>query len=212
MNQIYCISGLGADERIFSKLSLANTRFRYMQWLIPENKETIESYAARMAHQIHHNNPVIMGVSFGGMMAIEIARVVPTAKVILVSSVKSHQELPQWMKISGKLKLNKLMPPKPAEWMSLLENTFLGAESAEEVALCNEFRKTVHPGYLRWAIEQIVNWRNEWQPPVTYHIHGNKDKIFPLKGILPTHVIRGGGHFMVMNRAPAISTLLSRIL
>jgi pimeloyl-ACP methyl ester carboxylesterase len=212
MKQIYCISGLGADERIFSRLSPENTRFRYMQWLIPEDKETIESYAARMAHQIHHNNPVIMGVSFGGMMAIEIARIVPTSKVILVSSVKSQQELPQWMKLSGKLRLNKLMPPKPVEWMSLLENTFLGAESPEEIALCNEFRKNVHPGYLRWAIEQIINWRNEWLPPVTYHIHGNKDKIFPLKGILPTHVIKGGGHFMIMNRAPAISSLLTKIL
>ena len=212
MKQVYCISGLGADERIFSRLSLVNTCFRYMQWLIPESKETIESYAARMAHQIHYNNPVIMGVSFGGMMAIEIARIVPTAKVILVSSVKSHQELPQWMKLSGKLKLNKLMPPRPVEWMGLLENTFLGAESAEEIALCNEFRKNVHPDYLRWAIEQIVNWRNEWQPPVTYHIHGNKDKIFPLKDILPTHVIKGGGHFMIMNRAPAISSILARIL
>lgn len=212
MKQIYCISGLGADERIFSKLSVTNSCLRYMQWLTPENKETIEHYAARMASQIHHNNPILMGVSFGGMMAIEIARIVSSAKVILLSSVKSHQELPQWMKLTGKLRLNKLMPPKPLEWMSLLENTFLGAETPEEIALCNEFRKNVDPAYLRWAIEQIINWRNEWQPPVTYHIHGNKDKIFPLKGILPTHVIKGGGHFMIMNRAPAISTLLTKIL
>ncbi|MDR3713866.1 MAG: alpha/beta hydrolase [Puia sp.] len=212
MKQVYCISGLGADERVFSRLSPADTQFRYLEWIVPENKEPIEHYAARMATQIHHNHPILMGVSFGGMMAIEIARVIPAAKVILVSSVKSHHELPQWMKLSGRLRLNKLMPPRPAEWMSLLENTFLGAESEEEIALCDEFRKNVNPAYLRWAIEQIVNWRNEWQSPVTYHIHGNKDKIFPLKSILPTHVIKGGGHFMIMNRAPAISALLNKIL
>ncbi len=212
MKKVYCISGLGADERVFGKLKIPGVQLQYLHWLIPVDNESMTAYAKRMSTQIHDENPVLMGVSFGGMMAIEMAGHIAAEKIILISSIKSRKELPGWMKISGQFKLNRLTPAKPWKWLSRMENNFLGARGAEEGKLANEFREKIDPVYLRWAIEQVVTWQNESQPSSIYHIHGTDDKTFPINNIQATHIIKGGGHFMVMNRAEEISVLIADIL
>ena len=93
---IYLISGLGADERVFSRLEFpAGYETHFLPWIQPLTPtEPIEEYAARMARRILHPNPVLLGLSFGGMMSIEIARHIPVERVVLLSSVKQKQELP----------------------------------------------------------------------------------------------------------------------
>ncbi len=110
MKHIYCISGFGADERVFSKLNLPGYNIHYIKWNIPEKNESLHAYAKRLIEQIHHVNPILIGLSFGGMMCIEIARQFPVEKIILISSIKSFQERPFWMKLSGKLRVNKIFP------------------------------------------------------------------------------------------------------
>src|ERR1044071_3731439 len=97
---IYCISGLGADEKIFAKLQLEGYELKHIPWLIPERTETIDAYARRMAASIKEDDPILIGVSFGGMIAIEIARQRPVQKLILISSIKCVAELPRWMRIA----------------------------------------------------------------------------------------------------------------
>jgi pimeloyl-ACP methyl ester carboxylesterase len=211
MQQLHCISGLGADQRIFSKLTIPGAVLTPLQWILPQKGERIEDYAGRMASQVHIDRPVFLGVSFGGMMALEMAKLCPGAKVILVSSVKSRRELPGWMKIAGRLGLNKLLPRNPPRW-ARLEDDFLGTETVEERLLVREFMKTADPVYLRWAIGQVINWRNEWLAPSLYHIHGSNDRTFPLKNIGATHIVPGGGHFMIMNRAKEVSMIIGSII
>jgi pimeloyl-ACP methyl ester carboxylesterase len=218
MRHLYCISGLGADERIFCKLQVPGSTFHFIRWIQPRAGENISDYAGRLCNQIDHDHPIILGVSFGGMMAIELAKVRQAEKVILISSVKSPSELPRWMKLCGRLKFDKILPSKPLHTIRPLkalrpvQNYFLGAESEEEKLIANEFRDTVDPIYLRWSINQVLNWRNEWLPQSIYHLHGEKDHIFPLKHVKPTHVIPNAGHFMVMNKYNQISEILRKIL
>lgn len=197
-------------------------RFVYLEWIIPLKGESIGSYAKRMCDQlspqasvaaqaIPADPPVLMGVSFGGMMAIEMAKYIPGAKVILISSIKSRKELPAGTWLAAMIGLYRLIPAKPPAWMRSISNYFLGAEGEEEFRLSNEFIEDVDPVYLRWAIKQIVCWKNEWQPPVLYHIHGSKDRTFPLNRVEATHVVKGGGHFMVMNRANELNAILGGI-
>jgi pimeloyl-ACP methyl ester carboxylesterase len=212
MAVVYCISGLGADERIFQKLQLPGVKCQPLPWITPQSGEPITDYAKRMSAQITTQNPVLMGVSFGGMMALEISRHIPTAKIIIISSIKSGEELPGWMRLCGLLKLNRLVPERPWKWLRPIENKVLGAIGPEEKKMANDFREQIDPAYLQWAICEILNWRNEFQPTSLYHIHGNKDKTFPIRKIRATHIIEGGGHFMVMNKAGEISGILQKIL
>ena len=212
MKKIYCISGLGADERAFSKLKLQGYQLVHLPWLLPVRDETIGQYAKRMSENIPDENPVLMGLSFGGIMSIEIAKHVPTEKVILISSVKSSNEIPTWMKLAGKLKLNRVMPMRPYKIFEPLQNYNLGAKSPEEKEMANAFRKNVSQQYLDWAINQVLNWKNNWTPASLYHIHGNADKLFPIKRINTNFIVNNAGHLMVMNKAKEVSQFLNTIL
>jgi len=218
MHHVYCISGLGADERIFCKLDVPGSSFHFVRWVQPEAEESIGNYAARLSKQIEHDHPVLMGVSFGGMMAIELAKILPVEKVVIVSSIKSFVELPAWMKICGRYKFDRMLPSKPLHSIRPLkalrpiQNYFLGTESEEEKTIANHFRDNVDPLYLRWSINQILNWRNDWKPENMYHLHGDNDHIFPVKNVRPTHLIPNAGHFMVMNKCREISNILKQIL
>jgi pimeloyl-ACP methyl ester carboxylesterase len=212
--KLYCISGLGADERVFSRLNIPGVEFIYLRWLIPYDRESMSAYAARMCSQVPGGPVVLMGLSFGGMMAIEMAKLIPGAAVILVSSVRSRKELPWATRLAGRLGFYKLISSRRRTYTFLrpLRNYFLGAETGEEARLSDEFSENVDPVYLRWAIQQIVCWKNKWQPSILYHIHGSNDRSFPLELVAATHVIRGAGHFMIMNRAKEISGILAGIM
>ena len=209
---IYCISGLGADERIFEHLQLKNYELRFISWLRPSRNETMEAYARRMADSIKEKDPILLGVSFGGIMSIEIARQVKLSKLILVSSIKSAEELPRWMKMAGNLKLNRVIPMRPYSFISKIGNRRLGVTNAEELEMVEAYRKSVDPTYIEWAVNQIVNWKNHWVPPDIIHIHGDEDKIFPIKKVRATHIIKGATHFMVHNRASEVSQCIEEAL
>lgn len=212
MNHIYCISGFGADERVFAKLNFPGSTLHYLPWLEPDVQEEIGNYARRMKEHIQHENPILFGLSFGGMMSIEIAKIIQTQKVIIISSVKNYSEIPLWMKLSGKLSLDKMVPLRSFSLIEPMENYNLGLENEEELRLVKEYRKNISQQYTNWASHQILNWKNEWKPVNITHIHGGKDHIFPIKNIKADFVIKDGGHFMVMNRAEKVNRILKEIV
>jgi esterase/lipase len=213
MKTIYCISGLGATAKAFSKLSIEGYQLQVIEWLQPLPKETIEAYAIRMRAYINEDNPILMGLSFGGVMCIEIARQIPVQKVILISSVKSRDALPAWMKAVAALKLNRIFPVQGNYKLTQpVQNYFLGVSNAEEKQMVGASRKQASQYYVRWAVDKIVNWKNDWQHPALVHIHGSSDKIFPCKKAQPHFTIKNGGHLMIMNKAAEVSACIQQCL
>ncbi len=213
MKTIYCISGLGATAKAFSKLKIEGYNLHVIEWLQPLPKETIESYAIRMCAGITEENPILLGLSFGGMMSIEIAKQIPVEKVIIVSSIKTKNELPFWMKTVAKLQLHKIAPLKTNSRLTRpVQNYFLGTVTAEDKDVAIQFRRNADINYVRWAIDKVLNWQNTWQHPSIIHIHGSGDKMFSIKNVQPTHIIKNGGHFMIMNKANEVSAAISSFL
>lgn len=220
MKTIYCICGLGADERIFSKLTWKqDVNVHYLNWFIPEKDESLEAYAKKMASKINAAGDLtLIGVSFDGIMAIEIAKIIPVQKLILISSIETHHQLPAWMKLCGKLQLYKLIPTgvlhdiRPLKLFEPVENYFLGAYTEDQKILANEYRKNVNPDYLKWSVRQILNWKNEWIPANLHHIHGTADRIFPIKNVKPTHRIEAGQHFMLYHKPEEVSEVLREMV
>jgi pimeloyl-ACP methyl ester carboxylesterase len=212
LKNIYCISGLGADEKIFAHVKLEGYTLIHISWLTPEKNEELSSYAARMSALIKEDNPLLLGVSFGGMICLEIAKQRPVRKLILISSVKGRNEIPLWMRVAGKLKLNKFVPLRSNRLTEPLQNRNLGVEMEEERKLARYYRKNINRKYLVWAINVILNWQSsECKVPV-YHIHGERDRIFPIKNIKADFVVPAGGHLMIMNRSVFINKELNRVL
>src|ERR1051325_170514 len=205
---IYCISGMGADERVFNNLELSNHQLKYIPWIQPLKNEGIQEYAKRMSLAITDPNPVILGVSFGGIMAIEIAKQRNFKNIIIISSVKSKNEIPGWMKATGSWKLDKIFPLKPFPLINSFLNDRLGVSNEEEKKLVDDYRGKTDPVYLNWAVHQVLNWQNEFLPNNLLHIQGSNDKIFPVKHVNATYVINGGTHLMIYNRAAEISKII----
>jgi len=211
MKKIYCISGLGSDEKIFARIRVDGYELVHIPWLIPEKNEPIDIYAKRMSKNITSEQPVLMGLSFGGMMCVEISKILPVEKLVLVSSIKSYKEMPGWMKGAGRLRLDKIIPLRPYRLLEPLENYNMGVSNAEDLEMVRRYRKNVQQDYLNWAVHQILNWKNDWQPEHLFHIHGDADRIFPIKKVQPTYTVNGGGHFMIYNQASLINESLKHI-
>ena len=124
---IYFMPGLGANSKIFEYISLPKDQFdvHLLEWKIPvSEEESIEDYAKRMTGEIKHQNPILLGVSFGGVLVQEIAKIIAVEKVILVSSIKSHHELPNRLKLLKKTKGYKFFPTKIIENFEKYKNIF----------------------------------------------------------------------------------------
>ncbi|MBC7553225.1 MAG: alpha/beta hydrolase [Taibaiella sp.] len=206
MQNIYCLSGLGADERIFRKLTIPGYKLVHIPWVPHSGNDTMESYAAKLAVQIKDPAPLVMGLSFGGMMAVEIGRLLPTRKIIIISSAKNRGELPQYNTLFSAL--ISLMPswfytqPLPP----LLER--FGAKTTEEKELMKQIIKDSDGGFMKWALSTMQHWRKETTEPNILHIHGTDDDIIPAAGVRPTFWLQGGTHIMVYNRAQEISNII----
>ncbi|MBW8685014.1 alpha/beta hydrolase [Chitinophaga rhizophila] len=213
---LYLLSGMGADRRIFKNLTFpAGYTVHYLDWLTPEAGETFPAYAARMAAGIAHEHVTLIGVSFGGMLAVEIARQRPVQKVILISSIKNTLERPPylgWVKKTGLLVLLRLPDAIIFTRRKGIVKIFLNAETDEELQLLSDYMRKTSYGYLRWGIRTIVHWANDFVPASIVHIHGGKDRAFPMKFVKADYTIADGGHFMVYNRAAQISDILAKEL
>ena len=102
----------------------------------------------QLKNSVPEDDPILMGVSFGGMIAIEVAKCCQAATVIMISSAATRRQLPWWMKVSGWLGLNWLLPARPWKGLRWLEDYFLGVENEDDSLLVDDFREKVDARYV----------------------------------------------------------------
>ena len=203
---IYLISGLGADERVFQNLDFGRLKPTFIKWIEPRQNETIQEYALRLSEQIVTKKPIILGVSFGGMIAIEIAKQIDYQQVILISSAKTKTEIPLIYRILGRLKLHKLIPIRLFKQANILTYWFFGMNSKSEKKMLKGILNDTDSTFLKWAMDAIITWKNEVIIDKLVHFHGDNDRILPIKNIVKVDlIIPNGGHLMVFNRADVIN-------
>jgi pimeloyl-ACP methyl ester carboxylesterase len=213
LKEIYCLSGLGTDDRVFQKLKFQGYQPIHIHWIEPKKRENITAYAQRLTAQIKSDCPILVGLSFGGIIAVEIAKQINTEKVILISSSKNKQEIPFYFKIWRWLPIYLFLPARFILWVSqLLVGWFFSLETIDEKKLLRAIIFDVNAKLLKWSIHQIVTWNNESVPDNIYHIHGESDRIFPLRLIHEDFTVQHGGHLMIMSQAEYISQLIQKIV
>jgi pimeloyl-ACP methyl ester carboxylesterase len=208
MKHIYIFSGLGADDRVFRYLDFIDFEVTFIKWIKPYINEDIENYAKRLTTQISTRNPVLIGLSFGGIMAMEVAKYLKTEKIILLASAKTYKEIPFYYRWVGHLKLHKILPAKLLKQHSFLSNWFFGIKEKEDKAMFSEILKDLDGDFLKWAIDKIVCWKNQIIHPNIIHIHGGKDRILPLRFAEADFIIKDGGHFMIVTHAKELTEIL----
>jgi hypothetical protein len=212
--KIHLISGLGADKRTFEKLQL-NPIFEqnHIDWINPMPSESIEQYAKRLIelHKISDGD-IILGLSFGGIIAVEMNKLLSPGLTILISSVSTEKELPVSFKLIGKLGLHKLVSRKKLIKPNPVNYYVFGTETEEQKGLLDRIISEADPDFTRWAIDVMLRWKNEAKSDNLVKLHGDNDKIFPIKKTFADYIIKGGAHLMVHNRAEEISEILNQLL
>jgi pimeloyl-ACP methyl ester carboxylesterase len=210
---VYFISGLGADKRAFQHIHLSRQfTVLHIEWIKHYRGESMNAYARRLAASIDTSRPfALVGLSFGGMIATEMATFLHPAKVILISSTYTVKELQLPVRWIGRLRLHKLVAPSWLKKATRLAHWFFGTKTTLEKKLLNQIMQDTDEGFLGWAIDVILTWKNKKQAANCVRIHGDKDRILPYYAGADV-VIRGGGHFMVFNKAKEIAPIIETSL
>lgn len=207
--------GMAASPTIFERIQLPEETFEMhlLEWEIPNSGESLRNYAKRIAEKVVHENPILIGVSFGGVLVQEMKQFLQPRKVIIISSVKSNTEFPRRFKVAKTTKAYKLIPTQLFENIeSLVKFSFGSSIVKQRLALYEKFLAVRDKRYLDWAIAQIINWNRVEIDPEIIHIHGDADEVFPpkyLKGFIP---VKGGTHIMILSKYRWLNDNLPKIM
>ena len=199
---VYFMPGLAASSSIFERIVLPSESFEVilLDWVQPKKDETLVSYAQRMAQKVVHENAVLIGVSFGGILVQEMTAFLNLKKLIIISSVKTRDEMPRRIKFAKTTNAYKLLPTSLLNNVEKLIKYSFGNVINQKLKLYEKFLHLRNKEYLDWAIEQVVCWDRSVPDPKVIHIHGDLDEVFPAKNINSFIPIKGGTHIMILNR------------
>ncbi len=213
---VYFMPGLAASPTIFENIHLPGDTFEcfYLEWLLPESvNEPLSAYAARMAKDIKHNNAVLIGVSFGGVLVQEMAKLVNVRKVIIISSVRCNAEFPRRMVFAKRTHIYNIFPTGMMQNIEWLARFSVGnSKLAKRVKLYEKFLAVRDKKYLDWAFKSIINWDCETPNMEVIHIHGDEDEVFPPKYLTSFIPVPGGTHIMVLNKAKWLNEHLPELI
>ncbi|AEM69125.1 hypothetical protein Murru_0067 [Allomuricauda ruestringensis DSM 13258] len=211
---VYLIPGMAANASIFEGIKLPEDQFttHILEWFIPEKGMSLTDYAKKMCEKIEEPNPVLLGVSFGGMLVQEMAKIIPTRKVIVVSSVKSMHELPKRMIFAKYTKVHKLLPTGLVNNVELLAKYAFGETVTKRLHLYEKYLSIRDKCYIDWSIDQIVNWDQEEPQKNVVHIQGVRDSVFPITNIKDCIPVKNGTHTMIIHRAKWFNEHLPTII
>lgn len=210
---LYFLSGLGADKRVFQKLNFPSQyKIKHIEWVPPRKKESLKQYCYRLSASIDASEDfVLIGLSFGGMVATELSKIVKPVKTILISSASSQKEIPWYYKIARSFKLNLLIPGFILKSTNPFIYWLFGAKSDEDKNLLKSIFRDADTDFLKWAIHAIINWSNSERAEKTVHLHGTADRILPIRFVQYDRKIEGG-HLMVFNRFKVVNSILLKEL
>jgi pimeloyl-ACP methyl ester carboxylesterase len=210
MQKVYFISGLGANEKAFQYLELPGIEPVYLTWMPPLQNETMQQYAQRMADRITEPNPLLVGLSFGGMLSIEIAKLINTKKIILISSAKCRKEIPSYFRLCKYIPFHKLLPIRLMTKDGFLFRFVFSLKSSSMQKTMKNIMSDEVKGFNKWGVNCVVNWNNNSIPNNVIHIHGTADKLLPYRFVHADYTIKDGTHFMIGVKAKEISKILMK--
>ena len=195
--------GLAASSMVFENIKLDSKKYSLhrIDWIQPKKNESLNAYCIRLSKNIKHKNPILLGVSFGGIIVQELEKIINVKKLIIVSSVKSHKEYPILYKIARDYQLNNALPFGMFDNFIKFSLKLNINKLYKRIDLAERYLTERNEIYLEWAVWSLLNWKQEKYRPDLIHIHGDKDKVFPIENISKCIKIKGGRHEMIILRA-----------
>lgn len=222
------VPGLGADAGLYApQVEAFGDSVHAINWIDPLSPdETLESYSRRMADAIRARPGVrrpfwIGGISFGGMIAAEIAECCTTdvAGLMLIGGCTDRREVAppiRWVAGLGKylpvgptIGLLNRIGPSIISWSQGLDE--------EEAWLYEQVYSRGSKRLLQWGAEAMRQWETSAYPraPI-FRAHGRRDLVIPIRewrlrpGI--DLVVPYGRHLIQLTHARAVNRWIERTI
>ena len=209
------LPGLAADARQFAPQRSMFPSLRVGEWIPHRANESLAEYAARLSPDLKlTSDSVLGGSSFGGLVALEVARLTRPRAVVLIGSCRSPRELrtalalfarlgrhlPGFVINSGRgLAVPMARVAGPAPWHIRRE---LAAMS-----------RGVPAEYLKWAARAVMSWPGCADPGVPVHqIHGLLDWMMPVGRVRADVVVPGAGHVLNMTHPELVNQFIGDVI
>ncbi|WP_236941095.1 alpha/beta hydrolase [Flammeovirga sp. MY04] len=179
-----------------------------MDWITPQKNESLQHYALRLSEKINTREDfILIGVSFGGVVATEIAKVLHPKLTILLSTIEISLELPLLYRIVGRTRFLEILPHQLFRMPFLIASKLFGTKHK----VLKDILKDSDPSFTQWAVNALIHWKNEQRLSSNkLRIYGSKDLILPAREC--DVLIEGGHHFMIVDRANEISSIINNKL
>lgn len=210
------LPGLGFTKDVFSRLEIRAEEHIYLEWKEPKARESVDDYSLRFEKELEKANYplVLLGHSFGGMMASVLSRKNNAKAVFLISSVKGREEIPFKFKSIAPLGIHHLFTKELTLKSLPYWGEQFGYRKGEEQDLFKKMVSQQSNIYLQWALKNLSSWKHHIDPEIPYfHFHGDQDKTFPVQLIKPPfNLVKNGTHMMVFNQAKELSRMINAAL
>lgn len=209
------LSGMGADARVFAPQLTRFPQLQVPEWIPPTPNESMAEYAKRFASQIDPGKRCyIGGASFGGMIAMEMMQHLDVEGCFLIGSVRKPSELPPVVRALRMIApAAKVFPYGGVKLMLRLARLVFKPILSRSLQSVMMQAENADSAFMRWAMFALLSWKtipNETAP--VYHIHGEKDRVLPVRYTSPTHIIPGGGHPISMRHGKAVNEFIAEVI
>ena len=201
--RLVLFSGMGADARLFQSLRIPEAEIVTPAHAEPAQEETLPHYAARIADSLKiQPADIVGGISFGGMVAGEIARQRPVAGLILLGSCLRPDRLPRsyrWIERFGVFIPDFLLSFR--SWRPLVRWRFAPLTHEAESCLI-DMAHASDCAQIRTFGRMVMNWngvKNIDCPIVA--IHGDRDRVIPLHCADAHVILKDAGHAFTLTHA-----------
>jgi hypothetical protein len=153
---IYLLSGMTPDERIFERLVPLLPNGTIVQWLEPHANESLVAYAQRTADTIPTFQCFVGGVSFGGIVGLEVSRLMNPCGCFLISSIRNPRQLPPWLRV-----FRWMAGPNCSRALSMIGRiTHIAPRSMRTHATARAAKLAGPAGaWHRWATSAVLGWK-----------------------------------------------------
>jgi pimeloyl-ACP methyl ester carboxylesterase len=213
--RLVLLPGLGADADLLEPQRRAFPDLEVLPWLDPRPDESLDEFGRRMAEaSTLDGGSVIGGVSFGGMVASVMARHVRPRALVLIASCTSGRAVRGYRRVLAPLLASfPWKRPLPrAAWP--LVAWFFGARAPHHRKALYRLLAQAPIPFVQWGLSAIVRWSPATAASAAgtrvRHIHGTSDRLLPIRGVHPTDVVQGGGHFINVTHADQVNECVQR--
>jgi pimeloyl-ACP methyl ester carboxylesterase len=205
---IYLLSGLGADYSAFQRLHLHGYNLVFIEWVPSVKNESLSVYAKRLLPQIKDERPVLIGLSFGGMVALEISRLIKPNALFLISSARNKSDLHRFFPSLMRFNVLKFVPEFLLKKCNFILEYLMGIREKEDRKILAEIIADTDFSFLMWALNAMSKWENQVLPEHLIEIHGTEDRLIPFRETNCMNAIEGGGHLMILDKAEAVQKII----